>query len=108
IRGAFFLINRENYKKISGGKLPLLDERYFIWFEEVDFCKKVYKLGGEAWYSSKARCLDYVGASFSQIKLKKTQTYFRNSMLKYFKKWESKCSYYTLKWAWKLIMIFVK
>lgn len=108
IRGAFFLINRENYQKISGETNPLLDERYFIWFEEVDFCRKVYKLGGEVWYSSKARCLDYVGSSFSQVKRKKTQTYFRDSMLKYFKKWEKKSSYYILKWAWKLVFIFIK
>jgi hypothetical protein len=108
IRGAFFLINRENYQKISGKKIPLLDERYFIWFEEVDFCREVYKLGGEVWYSSKARCLDYVGSSFSQVKRKKTQIYFRDSMLKYFKKWEKKSSYYIIKWAWKLVFLFIK
>lgn len=108
IRGAFFLINKENYKNISKKELPFLDERYFIWFEEVDFCKEVYKLGGEVWYNPSASCLDYVGASFSQVKRKKTQMYFRDSMLSYFKKWENKVSYLILKYAWKLIIIFVK
>ena len=68
LRGAFFLINRQSYCLINKNQniLPLLDERYFIWFEEVDFCRQVYKLGGEVWYNSEAKCLDYVGASFSR------------------------------------------
>ena len=108
IRGAFFLINKEAYKKISGLDKPLLDERYFIWFEEVDFCKDVYRLGGEVYYSPVAKCLDYVGASFSQLKRGQTQRYFRDSMLKYFKKWEPKADYFVLKMAWRLIVSLIK
>ena len=108
IRGAFFLINREAYQKINPGVLPLLDERYFIWFEEVDFCRSVYKMGGEVWYSPVATCLDYVGASFSQVKRAKTQNYFRDSMLEYFKKWEKRCEYIILKSAWNFVLFFIK
>jgi hypothetical protein len=108
IRGAFFLINRAAYQKISGLSEPLLDERYFIWFEEVDFCREVYKLGGEVWYTPAAECLDYVGASFSQLKRGKTQEYFRDSMLKYFQKWEKRREYLVLKIVWKIVRIFVK
>lgn len=108
IRGAFFLINKESYKKISGQDTPLLDERYFIWFEEVDFCKEIYRLGGEVWYSPVAKCLDYVGASFSQVKLGQKQRYVGDSMLKYFKKWEPKSDYFILKLAWRLLVTFIK
>jgi hypothetical protein len=108
IRGAFFLINREAYQKINSRCLPLLDERYFIWFEEVDFCRSVYKMGGEVWYSPEAKCLDYVGASFSQVKRAKTQNYFRDSMLEYFKKWEKKGDYFILKSAWTFVLFFIK
>lgn len=108
IRGAFFLINRERYKKISGLDKPLLDERYFIWFEEVDFCRQVYKLGGEVWYTPTAVCLDYVGASFSQVKRGKAQEYFSDSMLKYFQKWGQRWEYAVLKAAWKIVKVFVK
>ncbi|MFA4999869.1 MAG: glycosyltransferase family 2 protein [Patescibacteria group bacterium] len=107
IRGAFFLINRENYKKISGSEQPLLDERYFIWFEEVDFCRQVYELGGEVWYTPAAECLDYVGASFNQVKRGQTQKYFRESMLKYFQKWGKKWEYFILKIVWGIIRILV-
>ena len=103
IRGAFFLINRENYKKISGQETPLLDERYFIWFEEVDFCREVYKLGGEVWYTPVASCLDYVGQSFKQVDRGKTQEYFSDSMLKYFQKWETEQEFKILKFVWKIV-----
>ncbi len=107
IRGAFFLINKNNFQKISGRDKPFLDERYFIWFEEVDFCREVYKLGGEVWYNPEAECLDYVGASFSQVKRGLTQEYFQDSMLKYFKKWESKRKYIILKIAWSIVRFFI-
>ena len=107
VRGAFFLINRENYKKISGKEMPLLDERYFIWFEEVDFCREVYKLGGEVWYTPVATCLDYVGQSFKQVSRGKTQKYFSDSMLKYFEKWEAEWKFKILRFVWKMIFVIL-
>lgn len=103
VRGAFFLINRKAWMDISNYNLPLLDERYFIWFEEVDFCKQVYQNGGEVWYSPAADCLDYVGASFGQVALNTKQSYFEDSMLKYFKKWQPRWQYSILKGAWSFV-----
>jgi len=107
VRGSFFLINRENFRRLNGEQDAFLDERYFIWFEEVDFCRQVDKLGGEVWYTPTASCYDYVGQSFAQVKRSQTQKYFSESMLKYFQKWESKGKYIILKIAWKLVKIFV-
>ena len=97
IRGAFFMIRREVIDKLVG-----LDERYFIWFEEVDFCKQVYVAGGEVWYTPVAECIDYVGQSFNQVDRKVKQNYFKDSQLKYFKKWHSIWQYFVLKIAWVL------
>jgi GT2 family glycosyltransferase len=108
IRGAFFLINLENYKKLSGLDKPSLDERYFIWFEEVDFCRQVHKLGGEVWYTPVAECLDYVGQSFKQVKKNKTQKYFSDSMLAYFRKWENPIEAKVLAVAWKAVGLIVR
>ncbi len=104
IRGAFFLINTENYLKISKGQAVELDERYFVWFEEVDFCRSVYQMGGEVWYNPQACCLDYVGQSFGQLPRLKAQKYFRDSMLKYFRKWGKKYEVFILKIAWYLVL----
>lgn len=95
IRGGFFMIRAETVKKIG-----LLDERFFLWFEEVDYCRRVKLAGGEVWYSSAAECIDLVGQSFKQLKLVVKQRYFRDSMLKYFKKWHSPLEYWLLRLAW--------
>lgn len=108
IRGAFFLINKKRWQEISGETLPLLDERYFIWFEEVDFCKQVYEKGGEVWYSPAAVCLDYVGFSFNQVNIRKKQSYVRDSMLKYFKKWHNAWEYALLKLVWVFTSFIIK
>lgn len=102
VRGAFFLINKKVWTEISQQESPLLDNRYFIWFEEVDFCKQVYQNGGEVWYSPAATCLDYIGASFGQVATGTKQKYFEESMLKYFKKWKENYQVAVLQAAWNL------
>lgn len=97
IRGGFFMIRKETLEKIG-----LLDERYFVWFEEVDYCREIKKSGGEVWYTPTARCVDYVGQSFSQVKRGVAQQYFRDSMLKYFKKWHPAWQYRVLKFIWPI------
>ncbi|HNX10732.1 MAG TPA: glycosyltransferase family 2 protein [bacterium] len=102
VRGSFFFINRQTWQKISGSNLPLLDERYFIWFEEVDFCRQVYQKGGEVWYTPQGKALDYVGQSFSQVKTVRKQQYFRRSQLRYFAKWHNWGEVLILRAAWAL------
>lgn len=107
VRGAFFMINRESYQNISSQRFPFLDERYFVWFEEVDFCRQVYNLGGEVWYAPVAVCQDYVGQSFKQLNRRHAQIYFRQSMLQYFQKWEKPWKTKVLSSAWRLISLFI-
>jgi len=100
IRGGFFMLRRNTIEKIG-----LLDEQFFLWFEEVDYCRRVKVGGGQVWYTPAAKCVDYVGQSFSQVKRGTTQKYFRDSMLKYFKKWHPSWQYYILKTAWPFGML---
>jgi GT2 family glycosyltransferase len=95
IRGGFFMLRAETIKKIG-----LLDERYFLWFEEVDYCRRVKEAGGQVWYTNAAECIDLMGQSFKQVNLAVKQRYFRDSMLKYFKKWHSPLEYWFLRLAW--------
>ena len=92
IRGSFFMIRREVLDKLKG-----LDERYFIWFEEVDFCRQTTNAGYKIMYTPVVSCVDFVGKSFSQVKRYKTQQMFTDSMLKYFKKWHPGWRYLLLK-----------
>ncbi len=106
IRGSYFFINKASWQRISQKELPLLDERYFLWFEEVDFCRQVYENGGKVKYFPSPKAVDSVGHSFSQVNTEKKQAYFKESMLNYFKKWHSSLSYYILKLAWSFVMLF--
>lgn len=99
VRGSFFMIRREVIDKIGG-----LDERYFIWFEEVDYCRQAKLAGYKIMYTPITDCIDRIGKSFSQVKRGVTQKYFRDSMLKYFKKWQPRWQYLILKMAWPVGM----
>lgn len=101
VRGACFFINGSSWRKTMDIK-PFLDERYFIWFEEVDLCRQVVEKGGEVWYSPVATVIDYVGASFKQVGRSQKQNYFADSMIKYFAKWEPRWQSKVLRAAWRL------
>lgn len=81
IRGSFFCIRRKLIEQIG-----LLDERFFIWFEEVDFCLRARQAGWQVAYTPSVQCVDYVGQSFKQVRLYPKQRMFTESMLKYFRK----------------------
>lgn len=81
VMGAAFFVRRETFKKIG-----LLDEAFFIWFEEVDFCKRVKDAGLRVVYTPVASFIHHRGASFAQAMTFKKQKYFTNSMRIYFAK----------------------
>lgn len=103
IRGSFFLIRRSTIEKIG-----LLDERYFIWFEETDYCEMARKNNLEVWYTPAATATDYIAQSFKQIDLKIRQNYFKTSMLTYFQKWYPGWRVVILKLGWGIGDLIVK
>jgi GT2 family glycosyltransferase len=104
VRGGFMAIRREALLKIVGEERmkrgELLDERYFLWFEEVDLCRAARENNSEVWYTPVAICVDFVGQSFSQLPRLSTQKYFRASMISYFKKWHPAYQVFVLRIAW--------
>lgn len=61
IMGAVFLIRSEVIDRIG-----LLDESYWIWFEEVDYCLRAHNAGWNVVFTPEATVLHHGGASFSQ------------------------------------------
>jgi len=106
IRGSFFLMRRQLLETVG-----YLDERFFLWFEEVDYCQRVRQVGEQVWYSPAVTVVDGVGQSFKLLKRGQAQKYFRDSMLKYFAKWRPPYQRIILQIAWwfvGLALIFVK
>ncbi len=62
VMGAVFLIRHEVLSKIG-----LLDERFWIWFEEVDYCKRVQDAGWQVYFTPAGEVIHHGGASFTQL-----------------------------------------
>lgn len=62
VMGAFFAVPRQVFSEIG-----LLDEKFFLWFEEVDFCKRVKMAGYEVCFTPMAEATHSGGASFNQL-----------------------------------------
>lgn len=107
VMGAFFLIKRELIEQIG-----YLDEGYYIWFEEVDYCQRVHQAGFEVVYFPETKIIHYDGASFKQIWNFKQQLIFQESRLRYIKKHQTIFSYLVIliltPISWLLSLIFPK
>lgn len=79
--GACFLMTRAALDKIG-----FLDERYFIWFEEVDYCKMAKDAGLDVWYVTETTIIHHGGQSFAQVFAPHRQRYFDDSLAKYMAK----------------------
>ncbi|MEO6077636.1 MAG: glycosyltransferase, partial [Candidatus Andersenbacteria bacterium] len=91
VMGAAFLIRNAVIKEIG-----LLDEKFWIWFEEVDYCKRAHDAGWEIIYTPTAEIMHYGGVSFNQLTGPKKTAPFLNSSLVYAKKHLSIFSYTAL------------
>ena len=84
VRGAFMLLRKKTLDKLGWG----FDPRYFIWFEDIDLCREIKKMGLKVVYTPMVSCVDLIGQSFKQRASLWKQKNFTASMLKYFQKWE--------------------
>jgi N-acetylglucosaminyl-diphospho-decaprenol L-rhamnosyltransferase len=58
VSGASMIIRRQVMKDIG-----LMDERYFLYFEEVDFCRRASYAGWQCWYVPDSRVIHLEGVS---------------------------------------------
>lgn len=60
--GAALLIPKRVIEKVG-----LLDERYFMYFEDLDYCRRVKKAGFDVYYLPTAKVVHYLGVSGSSL-----------------------------------------
>jgi GT2 family glycosyltransferase len=80
VMGAFMLIRREVWDKLGG-----LDERFFFFFEETDFCLQVYRAGLRVMHLPDIRVWHDQGQTAKQISAAARIEYWR-SRYAYFRK----------------------
>jgi len=81
VMGASFLIHNSLLSEIG-----LLDEAFWIWFEEVDYCKRAKDAHRQIIYTPHAEVVHYGGVSFNQLYGPKKTLPFLRSALVYAKK----------------------
>ncbi len=62
VMGAAFLITPMALKKVG-----LLDERYFMYYEDLDYCRRVWEAGLKVYYLPLAEIIHYHGVSGKDI-----------------------------------------
>lgn len=88
VMGAFFLTSKNIFEKL--GKF---DENFFIWYEEVDFCKRVKQAGLKIIYYPATKIVHHYSKSFEKEQRLKKQLILTKSMRYYFKKNSNIISY---------------
>ena len=74
IMGAAMIVRRQVIDKIG-----MFDEKFFVWFEEVDFCKRVLAGGFQIKYFPEAKVIHYGGASFNKRTVLRKQINFNQN-----------------------------
>ncbi len=66
-------------------RLGSLDERFFMYFEETDWCYRMARLGGEVWYCPSARVVHYGGGEIAHYDRVRVVEYHK-SLFRFYRK----------------------
>ncbi|MEW6407314.1 MAG: glycosyltransferase family 2 protein [Patescibacteria group bacterium] len=79
--GGFMMVKKEVFDKVG-----LLDEKFFMYLEDIDFCYRAKQVGFEVYYFPKAKVIHHHMAS-AKKDLSKPIIYEAKSLIYYFKKY---------------------
>jgi GT2 family glycosyltransferase len=86
--GACLAIRRKAWEEVNG-----FDENFFpVWFEDVDFCRRLRDRGWTIMYCPQAIFEHRGGHSVSKLKFRDRQSYWYGNLLRYFGKHHSRSS----------------
>jgi N-acetylglucosaminyl-diphospho-decaprenol L-rhamnosyltransferase len=58
VAGSCLLVTRDAFERVGG-----FDERFFLYFEDIDFCLRLRRAGGTVWYDPSVTVVHHRGAS---------------------------------------------
>ena len=88
IMGSFMFVRRDALDQIGS-----FDERYWMYFEEVDLCLRMKKAGWKVVHYPYASAVHFLSKSSEQWDEMKRVSEFQRSLLKYFRKNRNFCEY---------------
>ena len=104
ISGASMVVKNTAFFSVGG-----FDKTFFMYFEDIDLCKRVSKLGYRVAVIASATVVHLGGQSFSKNKIRKG--YYYTSQNYFYKKHYGFLSMWILKiirWPYKIIILFKK
>lgn len=108
LTGACIMVPRAVYEQIGG-----LDEGYFMYSEELDWCRRIKEAGWRVVYLPRARIIHHVGKSSEQA-VTARHINFQRAKLRYFRKYHGRGSAALLRawllanYAWQLALETLK
>lgn len=94
LMGAAILVPKKIFNQLG-----LLDEKFWLLFEEVDFCQRVKAAGYKIYFYPQAQLIHHKGQSFNRRKTLAKQINFNHNLFIYFKKHKP---FYKLFFLWLL------
>ncbi|MCA9980557.1 MAG: glycosyltransferase family 2 protein [Anaerolineales bacterium] len=91
VQGAAMLIRREVYEEVGG-----MDEAYFMYSEELDWCRRIRQAGWPIVYLPPAQVTHYQGKSSEQASTQR-HINFNRAKLRYFRKYHGRVSAFALR-----------
>jgi GT2 family glycosyltransferase len=102
--GACFLVRREVIQQVGA-----LDEDFFMYSEEMDWCRRIRQAGWKVVYLPQAQVIHYGGKSSDQV-VAQRHIYFQTSKVRYFRKHHGALTAGVLRvallamYAWQLVL----
>jgi len=90
--GACLLVRRQIYEEIGG-----LDEGFFMYSEELDWCRRIVDAGWQVVYLPTAAVVHHEGKSSEQV-VPARHIYFQSSKVRYFRKHHGSIQAELLRW----------
>jgi GT2 family glycosyltransferase len=82
VTGCFMLVRREAVAEVG-----LMDERFFMYCEETDWCYRFRAKGWKNWFTPSAEIVHIGGASAAKLGTRRAQIQNRSEMLYFMKHW---------------------
>jgi GT2 family glycosyltransferase len=98
--GACLLVRRQAYEQVGG-----LDEGYFMYSEELDWCRRIKDAGWEIVYLPTATIIHHEGKSSEQV-VPARHIYFQSSKVRYFRKHHGALQAEALRWFLLLTYVY--
>jgi len=92
IVGAFMMVRRETIEQVG-----LLDELFFMYGEDIDWCYRIKQAGWEIYYHPKAKIIHYKGASSEKRKYRMIYEFHR-AMVTFYRKHYARKKFFLVNW----------